>query len=138
VVLERSRDLVPVGIRVDLERVRDMDAFDDEDAVVDLDLAAPGPDQPPLARIDLARLQRASKRPSQSAGGRRDDVVEGRRALCIAAPRDAVVVGDLVMDSEEDRLGRTRNLGASQRSAYPLDSDRRRIDDLSHAHRLDD
>jgi len=42
-------------------------------------------------------------------------VVERRRPLRVAAPGNAVVVCDLVVDAEEDGLVRARELGPPQR-----------------------
>ena len=110
-MVEGPLDPRAVGVGVDPQLVRHVDATDPQDAVLDLDLAAADPDQPSFARGDLARLQRASEGSGQSAGSGGDDVVERRGPLDVAAPRDAVVVGDLVVDAEPDRLGRPRDVG---------------------------
>jgi hypothetical protein len=66
-----------------------MDALDHQHAILDLDLARRLSDQPSFASGDLARLQRASKRPGQSATGGRHDVIERRRVLGLSAAGDA-------------------------------------------------
>jgi hypothetical protein len=97
-----------------------VDPLDDEDAVLVLDLAGRLADQPSLARVDVTRLQRAPEGAGQSAGCGSDEVVERRRPLGLAASRDAVVVGDLVVDAELDL--RERELGTTQGPADALDA----------------
>ena len=103
-VIERALDRVSVGGGIHAQRVLHVDALDHEHAVLVLDLAASLARQPAFARIDATRFQRAPERPRESAGRRSDDVIERRRPLRVAAARDAVMVGDLVVDAEEDRL----------------------------------
>jgi hypothetical protein len=110
-----------------------VDAFDDEHAVLLLDLAGGLSDESSFRGVDLARLQRASERAGQSASGCGDDVVERRRVLGLAATWDTVVVGNLVMNPEEDRLKLGWNGRSPQRTADTFDSDQRDIRDLAHA-----
>ena len=131
-VVERALDLVPVAVSLDTQRVRDMDALDHEDTVVALDLTARLAREPAFVWIDVTRFQRASEGAGESAGSRGDDVVERRRALGIAAPRNAVVVGDLVVNSEEDRFFASGKLRASQWAADSLDPHVRGVDDICH------
>jgi hypothetical protein len=104
VVLECSLDGVSIGVGIERERIPDVDPLNDEHAVIDLDLAHRLARQPPLACLHVARLQRASEGPGQSAAGGGDHEVERRRALDVAATRHPLVVGDLVVDAELDRL----------------------------------
>ncbi len=53
---------------------------------------------------DVARLQRASEGPRQSASCSGDDVVERRRVRLEGPGSDLVVLGDRAMDAEDDRL----------------------------------
>lgn len=131
-MLEGTIDGGAVGLRIELESVDDVDALDDEDAVLVLDLAPRLGVEPALAGRDVTRLQRASKRPGQSAGGGGDDVVERGRALGFAAARDPVVVSDFVVDAEPDRLRRAGQLRPAQRSLQPFDLDTTGVDDLAH------
>jgi hypothetical protein len=131
-VVERALDRVLVGVGIHAQRVPHVNALDHQHTILVLDLAASLARQPALARIDATRFQRAPERASQSAGRRSDDVIERRRPLSVAAPRDAVMVGDLVVDAEPDRLVRPGKLGAAQRAADPLDADPRDIDNLGH------
>ncbi len=109
-----------------------MDAFDHQDAVVDLDLAGGLPDKTAVACIDVTRLQRAPEGSRQSAAGSCDDVIKGGRALGISGSGDAVVLGDLVVNAEVDRLALTRYLRAAQRSANAFDPYPRDVLNLTH------
>jgi hypothetical protein len=86
------------------QRVANANPLDDEDLVLDVDLALGLRRQPPLARVDPARLQRATQGAGESTGGCGDDVVEGRGVVGILTRRGAVVLADLVVRTEEDRL----------------------------------
>lgn len=57
-----------------------------------------------LVEGNVTRCQRASEGPKQSAAGCRNQVVERRRIRLLVLGRDAVVLGNLAMDSKEDRL----------------------------------
>lgn len=56
--------------------IDNMDAAYHKDFVLCLDLASYISIQIPVARIDLARLQRASKRAGQSAAGSSHDIIK--------------------------------------------------------------
>jgi hypothetical protein len=101
--------------------------LDDEHAVLVVDLAARLARQSPLVRVDLTRYQRASEGPGQSAGRGCDEEVKRRCALDVAPARDPVVVGDLVMDAELDRLLTRRQPGAAERPSHALDPDVRDV-----------
>lgn len=131
-VRERTLCRLAVGVGIERERVLDVNPLDDEDAVLCLDLADCLTRQPPFSRLDLTRLQRASEGAGQSAAGGRDHVVERRRPLDVAAAGDAVVVCDLVVNAELDRLLAGREIGAAQRTADALDADAGPVDDVSH------
>ena len=130
VVVERALDLLAVGLRVEAEVIPDVDPLDHEHAVVEFDLAGRLARQASFCCGNLTRFQRASEGPRQSACGGRDDVVQGRRALRLAAARDPVVVGDLVMDAEVDRLGRARHLRPPKRTSYAFDANAGDVHDL--------
>jgi hypothetical protein len=107
-------------------------ALDHEHAVLDLDLAGCLADQPSLARVDLAGFQRASEGAGQSAGCGGDDVVERGRSFSFAGCRNAVVVGDLVVNAEVDGVGLAREVRPSQRAANALDSNARDVLHVTH------
>ncbi len=104
VMLERPLDLGAVDVGLDAQAISDMDPLDHKHAVFDLDLARCLTDEPAVACVDLTRLQRASEGAGESAAGGGDDVVERRRTLGISRSCDPVVLGDLVVDTEVDRL----------------------------------
>jgi len=86
------------------------------------------------ARVDLARLQRATKGAEQSTGGCGDDVVErGRVRFGERCRIHLVVFRDPAMDAEHDRLRFTRESGDAQRALDAIDVDVRGVDDVSHA-----
>lgn len=60
------------------EVIGDVNSPDDEDIVLQLDLTPDLGGKAPVARVDVARLQRASEGAGQSAAGGGHHVVEGR------------------------------------------------------------
>jgi hypothetical protein len=95
-----------------------------------LDVVAPRID------FDLTRLQRAGKRAGQSAAGCGDYVVERGRVRRVAVGIDAVVLGDLGVHAESDRLGLGGQVGESLRPAEPLDPDPGDVGHVAHASEL--
>src|SRR6266851_5996492 len=93
------------------------------------------PDKTAVARIDVTRLQRAPEGSRQSAAGSSDDVIKRGRAFGISGSGDAVVLGDLVVNAEVDRLALTRYLRAAQRPANAFDPHPRNV--LHHTHDRD-
>ena len=67
----------------------DVNTSYDEYPIIGLDFSDDVCREPTVACINLARLQRASKRPGQSATGGRHDVIERRRVLGLSAAGDA-------------------------------------------------
>jgi hypothetical protein len=84
--------------------VVDVDTFDNEHLAVELDLADGFADQLAVTCVYPARLQRAPEGAGQSPTRRGDDVIERRRVGRIILGRDAVVCGDLGVDSKGDRV----------------------------------
>ena len=119
---EGAGDLFAVGVGVEREREVDVDSFDHQHVVLGLDLADRLCGQSSFSGGDVTRLQRASERAGQSAGGGSDHVVERGRMCRFAAVRDAVVVRDLVMNTEQDRLILGREERASQWAPHAFDS----------------
>lgn len=95
-------DGLPVDVRIDLEAVGHVDAFDDEDAVLDLDLTDGFGTETTVSRRDAARLERATQRARESAARGRHDVVERRGVGLVVVHRDPVVLGDRAVDAERD------------------------------------
>lgn len=133
---EGTLDLLPLYAGLDSERVAHVDPLDHEDSVLGLDLADRLGDESSLSCADLARLQRAPEGAGQSAGRSGHDVVERRRVLGFAAARNAVMIGDLVVDPERDRLALARYERTTQRAAHAFDPHPRAVTDLGHRSHL--
>ena len=131
-VVERPPNGCAVDVVVDAQRVLDVDAPDHEHAVLRLDLPGRVARELPSCGVDVARLQRASEGAGQSAGSRGDDVVERGRPLDVAATRDAVVIRDLVVHAEPDRLVGPGELRAAKWALHALDPHPRRVHDVAH------
>jgi hypothetical protein len=83
-----------------------VDAANDKHAIFRFDLSGDVRGQSSVARIDLTRLQRASKSAHHSTRGRRDDIVNsgGMRLLQLRWV-NFVVLGDRSMDTVDHWLG---------------------------------
>ena len=109
-----------------------MDPLENQDAAFRLDFTDGLRSQATPASIYSTRLQRAPEGSRQSAAGSCDDVIKRGRALGISGSGDAVVLGDLVVNAEVDRLALTRYLRAAQRSANAFDPYPRDVLNLTH------
>jgi hypothetical protein len=114
------------------QRVRHMNATQNEHTLLELHLAHRVGRQPAVACIDLARLQRAPEGSGQSATGSRHDVVDGRRVR-LGDSGQAVMGGDRAVRAERDRLGFRRQIRETQWADAALDAHVRPIGDVSHA-----
>ena len=103
--------------------VVDADLLGDEHLVHQVDLSLGLGGQPALARVDPARLQRATQGPGQSTGSRRDDVVEGRGVLGVLAGRGAVVLAHRAVRAERDWFAFDREERLADRAALADDPD---------------
>ena len=121
-------------LRAARQLVADVNPLDDEHLVLDLDLAFRLRRQPPPARIDPARLQRATQGAGESTRSRGDDVVESRSVLGILTGRRAVVLTDLVVGAEEDGLGLDGEKGTADRASVADDPNSRHVGGLVLAH----
>jgi hypothetical protein len=92
---------LPVDVRLDVQPVGDVDAFDHQDLALEFDFADGLADQAAVAGGDLAGLQRTADGAGQSPARRRDDVVERGRHPVRVAP---VVGRDLAVHAEADLL----------------------------------
>jgi hypothetical protein len=109
-----------------------VDALDDEDPVFRFDLAAHLRGQVSAARVDPARLQRASERAEQSAARRGDHVVESRCVRLADLVRGPAVVGcDGSVHAEDDRLGLSWKSRDPDRTLLADDMDVRYVNDLT-------
>ena len=114
------------------EPVVDVDALDDEHLVLDDHGAFGLGAQLPLARVDPARLQRATQGAGESTCGRGDDVVEGRGVVGILPRLGAVVFAHLVVGPEPDGLGLRRQVSPADRPALADDPHPRDVLGLVH------
>jgi hypothetical protein len=146
--LEAARDRAEPGVeRVhplgffsafigDREPVAHVDAFDEQHAVLGLDLAN-GLDLIALGiDLDLTRLQRAREGAGQSAAGSSHYVVECRGVRRVLLRTDTVVLGHLGVHAEHD----WRLLGGQKRKALrttkPLNSHARDVRHVAHEAQL--
>jgi hypothetical protein len=109
------------------QRVAHANPLDDEHLLVEVDLAFGFRRKPALARVDPARLQRATQGAGESTGRGGDDVVERGRVVLILAGRRAVVLTNLVVGSEEHGVGLRRQERATNGTVVPDDPDSRDV-----------
>jgi hypothetical protein len=121
----------------DREPVAHGDAPDDQDLVVEHDLADRLDVVALWIDLDLTRFQRAGEGAGQSAAGGGHDVVERRRVRREPLGIHAVVLSDLRMDAEGDGLVLGGQVRKTLRAAETLDPDPRDVDGLvRHATRV--
>jgi hypothetical protein len=82
--------------------------------------------------FDLTRLQRARERTGQSTTGGGNHVIEGRRARWEVACPAAVMLGDLRMNPEHDRLLLRGQVRETLRATEALDPDSRNVCWVGH------
>jgi hypothetical protein len=87
-----------------LEPEPHVNPLDDQDIIFEFDLAGRLRDQPRIRRIDLTRLQRASKGSGQSTGGGRDYIVQSRGVRFQDIRWNLVVFGDRAVNTEDHGL----------------------------------
>ena len=104
-----------------------VDATNDQDIAVLLDVADRLRREKALAGRDLARFQRTAKGASQSAGGRGDEVVERCIARLVDLRVDAIVLGHRRVDAEMNGLCSDGKEGAAMRAPHPFDPHLRAI-----------
>ena len=110
----------PLG-RVDPQMIAHVDAPNDQDLAVQLDLACSLGPEPAVPGWDPARLQRAPEGSSESAGRRGHDVVERRRVGCVHGRVHTVVLGNLRVNAKQCRPCLHRQIGSAERTLHPLD-----------------
>ena len=103
------------------QRVCDPDLLDDEDLLLQVDLAFGLRGQTSLARVNPARLQRAAESARESTGGRSNDIVKRGGVLRVLAGRRAVVLAHGPMRAEENGLVFGGEERLSNRSAVAND-----------------
>ena len=98
------------------------DPPDDEHPVFHLDVAFGRRHQSAAARIDPARLQRATQGAGQSTSGGRYHVVESGGVRLKRPRRCLIVRRHLVVHPEENRLGLCWEIRPSKRALHSLDA----------------
>jgi hypothetical protein len=111
-------------LRSQPQPVGDVDAADDQDAVLLLDLANSLRRQEPVSGRNLARFQRTAKGAGQSPRSRGDEVIERRIARLVHPLVDTIVLGDRGVDTEMDRLFADGEICAPVRAPHPFDPHR--------------
>ena len=117
VVRMRAVGRLAFVIRAAAQRVAHANRLDDEHLVDDVDVALCLRAESPSARIDPARLQRATQGPGESTGGGGHDVIEGRRVFGVLARSRALVLAHLIVRSEYDGLRLGRKVRLADRAA---------------------
>lgn len=128
----RPRGSFPLVVRAADELVPDSDALDHEDLVLDNHIALRLGAEPALAGVDPARLQRATQGAGQSTGGGCDDVVERRGVIGVLAGSRAVMLPNLIVGTEEDRLWLDGQVGPADRASLANDPHLRYVGRLIH------
>lgn len=113
---------VALIVRTTPQRVVDMDPFDHQDFVLDVDLATSFGGKAAFAGVDPARLQRAPECSAESTGRRCYNVIKGGGVVRILAHSGAVVFAYFVVGAEDNRLCLTWKGGLSDRSALAYDA----------------
>jgi hypothetical protein len=114
-------------VRAAGQRVANANPFDDEDLVLEVDLAFGFRRELPLARIDPARLQRATQGAGESTCGGRHDIVERGGMVGILAGGGAVVLAHLVVRPKEHGVGLGRQERATDGTTVADDPDSRHV-----------
>jgi hypothetical protein len=132
----RTLGRLALVIRTPGEVIPHVDALDHEHLVLQHDDTFGIGAQPTLACIDPTRLQRATQGSRQSTGSRGHHVVERGGVVWILPRRSPVMLADLVVRPEHDRLGLGWEIGAADRPALADDSDLRDVLRLHHADQI--
>lgn len=110
----------------------DMDAANDQNAVLSLYFSDCICNQPALAGGNPARLQRAPEGSGESTRGGGDDVIERRGVRLETVLLELVMPGDLAVDAKQDRIALGREKGPAQRTSHALDTDLRPVHHVGH------
>ena len=121
---------LPVG-RIQLQVVVYMDAFDDQHPAVRLNLAPGLGNQPSVSCRNLARLQRTTERPGQSAGSGRYHIIQRGGMGFMHVGVDTVVLSDFGMHSKKNRIRHVRQISTAQRTLNSFDPDAGCVSDMA-------
>ena len=86
------------------ELVAHVNASDHKHVTIELNFSDCFRTKPVIASVDLARLQRASECSCESTGGRGNDIIQGCGMRWISIRGNLVMLSDLGMNAEDDRL----------------------------------
>ena len=106
----------------DSQREHNVDAPEHQHLVLHFNLATRDRRQPPLARDDPARLQRAPKGAEQSTGGGRHEIVDRGGVRIGDLALNAIVPGDGAVRPKRDRCGFNRQVCQPQWTSHPLEA----------------
>jgi len=141
--LERARYRAVVGMDAEntldglplafgrAQLVMSMDALDNQDLAVELDLTGDVARKLVIAGVNSARFQRAAEGAAQSAPCGCDYVIKRGRTRRISIRPHLVMLGYLGVNAEHDRLFFCRQIGKADRACFALDSDSRGVNDIS-------
>ena len=96
--------------------------LDDQHAILDLDIALAFRCQLAAAGVDPTRLQRASQGAGHSTRCCRDHVVQRGRARFYVLGSDAIVLGNRIVDGEDDRVCLRWQIRPAKGSLDPLNA----------------
>ena len=100
-----TRSILPLRSSWRSEAHGDVDAADHQDSFLGFHLSGYLGRQAPVAGVNLARFQRASKRAHHSTGGCGDNVIESRGVRFLERPRiNLVMLGDGSVNAKSHRL----------------------------------
>jgi hypothetical protein len=92
------------SVRRRFELVAHVNAPDHKDVSLELNFSCGLRSELVVTGIDMARLQRPSECPRESACGRCHDVIQRRGMRRVGVWRDLIVLGHLGMDAENNRF----------------------------------
>jgi hypothetical protein len=121
----------PVSV-LDLQFQPDVNPSYHQDAAFQFDLANRLTHQASSRRIDLTRLQRASKGAGKSTGGCRDNIIQRRGVGFGDRGCDLIVLRDCTIDTEDYRFRLNRKPSLPDRPFHALDANFGTISDFRH------
>jgi hypothetical protein len=102
--------------------INHVNATNDEDFAVLLDLSSPFGRKPAFTGRNSARLQRATKGARQSTGRRRHHVIQGGGVRFVHVQVHAIMLGNLRVDAKENGPFLLGQISPAQRTFDSFDS----------------
>jgi hypothetical protein len=112
------------------QTILDTDSLDNQNLLIQLDLALHLRGQIVLMQLDSARLQRASQGTGESPASSSDNVVEGSSGRRKEIGAYSVVLRDLGVNPEHRWLRFSGEIGATDRSTDPFNTNLGGVDDF--------